>query len=63
MSKMDFQIGNYVTHPSTGRPNKIKQIRISKGVRWLGFGSNTIGWVKADDCAVWNGPKVFGGAA
>lgn len=57
---MNFQIGKYVTHPSTGRPNIIKQVRISKGVTWLGFGSNTIGWVKAEDCEVWSGPKVLG---
>lgn len=31
---MNFQIGKYVTHPSTGRPNMIKQVRISKGVNW-----------------------------
>lgn len=60
---MNFKIGQHVTHPSTKRPNRIKQTRINNGVVWLGFGSNTIGWVKAEDCKAWDGPKVFEGVA
>lgn len=56
---MNFNIGQIVSHPSTRRPNRIKQIRIGKGVKWLGFGSQTIGWVKEEDCKAWDGPRVF----
>ena len=56
---MNFIIGQYVSHPCTRRPNVIRQVRNNKGVTWLGFGHQTIGWVKAEDCSVWGGPKVF----
>lgn len=58
---MNFTIGEFVSHPCTKRPNRVLQTRKSQGVLWLGFGTQTIGWVKAEDCKLWDGPKVLRG--
>lgn len=60
---MILQVGQHITHSSFQRPCRIRQIRISKGIQWVGLGEKSVGWIKAEDCQLWKGPKVFGAIA